>query len=96
MLASSHDRVFSAGGDLKAFASETPTIEKYAGLDRFPRLYELLGDLGKPVICAAGGDVLALVAEATAQPAETLADQVATFLAELVAQGLLEPVEENP
>ncbi len=45
---------------------------------------------------ASGGDVLALVAEATAQPAETLADQVATFLAELVAQGLLEPVEENP
>lgn len=59
VLASSHDKVFSAGGDLKAFASETPTIEKYAGLDRFPRLYELLGDLGKPVICAAGGDVLA-------------------------------------
>lgn len=59
VLASSHDKVFSAGGDLKAFASATPTIEKYAGLDRFPRLYRLLGELGKPVICAAGGDVLA-------------------------------------
>lgn len=59
VLGSSHEKVFSAGGDLKAFASETPTITKYAGLDRFPRLYELIGGLGKPVICAASGDVLA-------------------------------------
>src|SRR5699024_5532158 len=59
VLGSSHERVFSAGGDLKAFASDTPTIEKYSGLDRFPRLYETIGGLGKPVICAARGDVLA-------------------------------------
>ncbi|WP_182378181.1 enoyl-CoA hydratase/isomerase family protein [Nocardioides sp. WS12] len=59
VLGSSHDRIFSAGGDLKAFASDAPTITKYAGLDRFPRLYALIGGLGKPVICAAGGDVLA-------------------------------------
>ncbi len=59
VLASSHDRVFSAGGDLKAFAGDVPVIEKYAGLDRFPRLFTLLGRLGKPVLCAAGGDVLA-------------------------------------
>ena len=59
VIGSSHDRIFSAGGDLKAFAGDTPTIEKYAGLDRFPRLYATLGGLGKPVICAAGGDVLA-------------------------------------
>lgn len=59
VLGSSHEKVFSAGGDLKAFASETPTVEKYAGLDRFPRLYTTIGRLGKPVICAAGGDVLA-------------------------------------
>lgn len=59
VLGSSHERVFSAGGDLKAFASDVPTISKYASLDRFPRLYELIGGLGKPVICAAGGDVLA-------------------------------------
>jgi enoyl-CoA hydratase/carnithine racemase len=59
VLGSAHDRIFSSGGDLKAFASDVPTIEKYAGLDRFPRLYELIGGLGKPVICAAGGDVLA-------------------------------------
>lgn len=59
VLGSSHDRVFSAGGDLKAFADDSSTIEKYAGLDRFPRLYATIGGLGKPVICAAGGDVLA-------------------------------------
>ena len=59
VLTSSHDRVFSAGGDLKAFASDAPVIAKYAGLDRFPRLFELVGGLGKPVICAANGDVLA-------------------------------------
>ena len=59
VLGSSHDRIFSAGGDLKAFASDAPAIEKYAGLDRFPRLYTLIGGLHKPVICAAGGDVLA-------------------------------------
>ncbi|MDH6679214.1 enoyl-CoA hydratase [Rhodococcus sp. LBL1] len=59
VLASSHEKIFSAGGDLKAFAGDTPTIVKYAGLDRFPRLYQLIGSLGKPVICAAGGDVLA-------------------------------------
>lgn len=59
VLGSSHERVFSAGGDLKAFAGDTPTVTKYAGLDRFPRLYQAIGGLGKPVICAAGGDVLA-------------------------------------
>ena len=59
VLGSSHERILSAGGDLKAFASDAPTISKYAGLDRFPRLYSLIGGLGKPVICAAGGDVLA-------------------------------------
>ncbi|KRF14693.1 enoyl-CoA hydratase/isomerase family protein [Nocardioides sp. Soil796] len=59
VIGSSHERIFSAGGDLKAFASDRPTIEKYAGLDRFPRLYETIGGMGKPVICAAGGDVLA-------------------------------------
>jgi enoyl-CoA hydratase/carnithine racemase len=59
VLRSSHERVFSSGGNLKAFADEQPTIIKYQGLDRFPRLYTLLTGLGKPVICAANGDVLA-------------------------------------
>jgi enoyl-CoA hydratase/carnithine racemase len=59
VLSSSHDRIFSAGGDLKAFSDDRPAVEKYAGLDRFPRLFTLIGALGKPVICAANGDVLA-------------------------------------
>lgn len=59
VLTSSHDRVFSAGGNLKAFAGDASTMEKYQGLDRFPRLYRLISGLGKPVICAANGDVLA-------------------------------------
>jgi enoyl-CoA hydratase/carnithine racemase len=59
VIGSSHERIFSAGGDLKAFAGDSPTLAKYAGLDRFPRLYKAIGGLGKPVICAAGGDVLA-------------------------------------
>lgn len=59
VLTSSHERVFSAGGDLKAFGDDRSVEQKYRGLDRFPRLYTLLGDLGKPAICAASGDVLA-------------------------------------
>jgi enoyl-CoA hydratase/carnithine racemase len=59
VLGSSGARVFSAGGDLKAFAGDVPVITKYAGLDRFPRLFTAIGSLGKPVICAASGDVLA-------------------------------------
>jgi enoyl-CoA hydratase/carnithine racemase len=59
VLTSSHERIFSSGGDLKAFASDVSPVDRHSGLDRFPRLYTLLGALGKPVICAAGGDVLA-------------------------------------
>lgn len=59
VLRSADTKVFSSGGNLKAFANEAPLTEKYAGLDRFPKLYELLGELGKPVVCAAEGDVLA-------------------------------------
>jgi enoyl-CoA hydratase/carnithine racemase len=59
VLGSADKRVFSSGGDLKAFAGDRPVIAKHAGLDRFPRLFRLLGGLGKPTVCAAGGDVLA-------------------------------------
>jgi enoyl-CoA hydratase/carnithine racemase len=59
VLTSSHERIFSSGGNLKAFADDQPAITKYDGLKRFPALFALLGKLGKPVICAANGDVLA-------------------------------------
>jgi Enoyl-CoA hydratase/isomerase len=54
VLGSSHDRVFCAGGDLKAFASDGPPVPSYLGLDRFPRLFTLLAELGKAVLCLAG------------------------------------------
>src|SRR3954469_13757674 len=59
VLTSTHEKVFSAGGDLGAFASDAPLIEKYHATDRFPRLFQLIGGLGKPTLCAANGHVLA-------------------------------------
>jgi enoyl-CoA hydratase/carnithine racemase len=59
VLTSTHERVFSAGGDLAGFAAEAPLVEKYRATDRFPRLFRLIGELGKPSLCAANGHVLA-------------------------------------
>jgi enoyl-CoA hydratase/carnithine racemase len=59
VLVSSHDGIFSSGGNLKAFSDDRAAIVKYEGLSRFPRLFTLIAKLGKPVICAANGDVLA-------------------------------------
>jgi enoyl-CoA hydratase/carnithine racemase len=59
VLASTHETVFSSGGDLAGFASDQPLVAKHFATDRFPRLFELIGRLGKPTICAAGGHVLA-------------------------------------
>src|SRR4051812_22830346 len=59
VLASSHDRVFSSGANLGGFAGEVPLVHKHFGSDRFVKLFRLIGELGKPSICAAGGHVLA-------------------------------------
>jgi enoyl-CoA hydratase len=59
VLTSSHDKVFSSGGDLAGFAAEVPLAHKHEGSVRFPRLFRLIGELGKPTICAANGHVLA-------------------------------------
>jgi enoyl-CoA hydratase/carnithine racemase len=59
VLASTHETVFSSGGDLAGFTADMPLVERHAANARFPRLFELMGRLGKPVICAAGGHVLA-------------------------------------
>lgn len=59
VLTSSHDKVFSSGGNLDAFADTRPTITKYSGLNKFPDLFRTLMSIGKPVVCAANGDVLA-------------------------------------
>ena len=59
VLTSTHDRVFSAGANLAGFAAEVPLVHKHFGTERFPRLFRLIGELGKPTICAANGHVLA-------------------------------------
>ena len=59
VLASTHDKVFSAGGSLDQFAAEVPLVHKHFGTERFPRLFETIMQLGKPTICAANGHVLA-------------------------------------
>ena len=59
VLASTHDRVFSAGGSLDQFAADVPLVHKHFGTERFPRLFQTILQLGKPTICAAGGHVLA-------------------------------------
>jgi len=59
VLTSTHEKVFSSGGDLKGFAADVPLAHKHAGIARFPDLFRLIGELGKPTICAANGHVLA-------------------------------------
>jgi enoyl-CoA hydratase/carnithine racemase len=59
VLTSTHDRVFSAGANLGGFAADVPLVHKHFGTEKFPRLFRLLGELGKPSICAANGHVLA-------------------------------------
>jgi 3-hydroxypropionyl-coenzyme A dehydratase len=59
VLASTHATTFSAGGNLGGFAAEVPLIHKHVATERFPRLFTLIGQLGKPVICAANGHCLA-------------------------------------
>ena len=59
VLTSTHEKVFSSGGNLQGFASETALVHKHVGISRFPELFSLIGLLGKPTICAANGHVLA-------------------------------------
>jgi enoyl-CoA hydratase/carnithine racemase len=59
VLTSTHEKVFSSGGNLAGFAADQPLVLKHFATDRFPRLFRLIGELGKPSICAANGHVLA-------------------------------------
>ncbi|MDQ4071920.1 MAG: enoyl-CoA hydratase-related protein [Actinomycetota bacterium] len=59
VLTSSHEKVFSAGGSLDQFAADAPLVHKHFATERFPALFTLVGQLGKPTICAANGHVLA-------------------------------------
>jgi enoyl-CoA hydratase len=59
VLTSTHETVFSSGGNLAGFAAEVPLVHKHFATERFVRIFSLLGELGKPSICAANGHVLA-------------------------------------
>jgi enoyl-CoA hydratase/carnithine racemase len=59
VLTSTHDTVFSSGGDLAAWTADTPLAHKHEATERLVHLFTLIGELGKPTICAANGHVLA-------------------------------------
>src|SRR5918997_6189107 len=60
VLTSTHEKVFSSGGNLAGFAAEQLLIHKHLEVSaRFPRLFRAIGELGKPTLCAANGHVLA-------------------------------------
>jgi enoyl-CoA hydratase len=59
VLASTHETTFSSGGNLAGFASDVPLVHKHLATEHFPRLFTLIGELGKPVICAVNGHCLA-------------------------------------
>ncbi|MFZ0089077.1 MAG: enoyl-CoA hydratase-related protein [Solirubrobacteraceae bacterium] len=59
VITSTHPSVFSSGGNLGGFAADVSLVHKHFATGRFPRVFELLGELGKPSICAANGHVLA-------------------------------------
>src|SRR6201999_1526918 len=59
VLTSTHHSVFSSGGNLGGFAAEVPLVHKHFATALFPEVFALLGQLGKPSICAATGHVLA-------------------------------------
>ena len=59
VLSSTHEKVFSSGANLAGFAAEVPLVHKHVGTEHFPRLFRLIGELGKPTICAANGHALA-------------------------------------
>jgi enoyl-CoA hydratase len=59
VLASSHEKVFSSGANLGGFAGDVSLVHKHFGSERFVELFKLIGALGKPTVCAAGGHVLA-------------------------------------
>ncbi|HXO18735.1 MAG TPA: enoyl-CoA hydratase-related protein [Thermoanaerobaculia bacterium] len=59
VLASSHPKTFSSGANLGGFAGDSSLVHKHFGSERFVDLFKLIGELGKPTICAVRGHVLA-------------------------------------
>jgi enoyl-CoA hydratase/carnithine racemase len=86
VLASTHETVFSSGGDLTGFASDDDVVERQAAA--FPRLFMLMGELGKPIICAAKGHVLAGALGLALASDLVIAGERATFGTPEIAVGL--------
>jgi enoyl-CoA hydratase len=59
VLTSTHETVFSSGGNLGGFAADASLAHKHIANERFPETFRMIGALGKPSICAANGHVLA-------------------------------------
>ena len=59
VLASSHEKTFSSGANLGGFAGDQALVHKHFGSERFVGLFKLIGELGKPTVCAVRGHVLA-------------------------------------
>ena len=59
VLASSHEKTFSSGANLGGFAADAPLVHRHFGSESFVSLFKLIGELGKPSLCAARGHVLA-------------------------------------
>ena len=59
VLCSSHERTFSSGANLGGFAGDDSLVHKHFASERFVSLFKLIGELGKPTVCAVRGHVLA-------------------------------------
>src|SRR5919107_6322292 len=59
VLTSTHEKVFSAGGNLAGFGSDASVAHKHFATTHFVDVFQELGELGKPSIAAANGHVLA-------------------------------------
>jgi len=59
VLRSSHEKTFSSGANLGGFAADASLVHKHFAGEHFVGLFKLIGDVGKPTICAVRGHVLA-------------------------------------
>jgi enoyl-CoA hydratase len=59
VLRSSHERTFSSGANLAGFAADEALVHKHFGSERFVAVFQQIGQLGKPTLCAVRGHVLA-------------------------------------
>lgn len=59
LLTSTHEKIFSAGGNLNGFASEETVLQKYQRNSAAPKLIETMMGMNVPVLCALNGHALA-------------------------------------